>query len=59
MRAQRLYRGEDSVVNNKATQTYGASMLQSRGDLGRGRGVCWSEVPRSHGGDGKSWEAQP
>lgn len=54
MRAQRLYRGEDSVVNNKATQTYRASMLQSRGDLGRGRGVCWSEVPRSHGGDGKS-----
>lgn len=40
--SQRLYRVEDSVVNNKATQTYRASMLQSLGDLGQGCGICWS-----------------
>lgn len=32
-----LYRVEDSVVNNKAIQTYSARMLQSHGDLGQGQ----------------------
>lgn len=39
-----LYRVEDSVVNNKAIQTYSAwwPECQSRGNLGQGLVVCWS-----------------
>ncbi len=52
-----LYRVEDSVVNNKAIQTYSAWWPERqhvtelwRPGTGTGGLLVWTEVPHSHGG---------
>lgn len=55
-----LYRVEDSVVNNKAIQTYSAWWPECqhvtepwRPGTGTGGLLVWTEVPHSHGGGKK------
>lgn len=55
-----LYRAEDSVVNNKAIQTYSAQWPECqhvtepwRPGTGTGGLLVWTEVPHYHGGGRK------